>query len=188
MVGCHGYAENAEDQMARMRRVAADDSWLLCSIQALHPFFTRADGGIVAGWLTSLDRPLAIGDNLRYIGSVAATLEEGYSIRPGRVFCGFSQGATMAYRAAADAGGGVHVIAAGGGIPDELDADRLARLGGVLIGRGNRDRRYGEEAMLRDAARLGDAGVPASTATFEGIHEWGEAFDPVVRDYLAVLE
>ncbi len=188
MVGFHGYAENAEDQMARMERVAAGDVWLLCSIQALHPFYTRADGRIVAGWLTALDLPTAVHDNLQYIGSVRAALNDRYSIRPGMVFCGFSQGATMAYRAAADTDGDVHIIAAAGGIPAEIGADRLGPLTGVLIARGGRDRRYSEEAMLRDSGRLQDAGVRVSTVTFPGIHEWGEGLDPSVRAFLDSLD
>ena len=59
LIGFHGYAENAEDQLRRLQELDPESRLLLCSIQALHPFYTRSQGGVVASWMTRLDREAA---------------------------------------------------------------------------------------------------------------------------------
>ena len=75
-------------------------------------------------------------------------------------FNGFSQGASMAYRAAVlGRGPSAGVIALGGDIPPELTREQLSRVPAVLIGWGVRDGFYDEEKRVADEARLRDAGV-----------------------------
>ena len=59
LVGFHGYGETAEDQMKLLQQIPGTESWIICSIQALHPFYnTRAKIGY--SWMTSHDRDLHI--------------------------------------------------------------------------------------------------------------------------------
>jgi hypothetical protein len=67
LVGFHGYAETAEGHLAAIERIAGVDAWLVAAVQALHPFYTRQQA-IVANWMTSQDRELAIADNIDYVG------------------------------------------------------------------------------------------------------------------------
>jgi poly(3-hydroxybutyrate) depolymerase len=65
-VGFHGYAENAEVQLERLRAIPESARWICLSIQALHRFYERRTDRVVASWMTRQDRDLAIADNLAY--------------------------------------------------------------------------------------------------------------------------
>jgi len=41
LVGFHGYAENAEIQLERLRAIPGSERWLMVSIQGLHRFYQR---------------------------------------------------------------------------------------------------------------------------------------------------
>src|SRR5262249_12576307 len=99
LVGFHGYAESAEIQMERLRAVSP--AWILLSIQGLHRFYRGRSQEIVASWMTSQDRELAIMDNKRYVANVIEKVMNEHSVGPGRFYTGFSQGVAMAFRAAA---------------------------------------------------------------------------------------
>src|SRR5688500_2072657 len=73
MVGFHGYAESAEANLAELAAIPGAESWSIVAVQALHPFYTRS-GSVVASWMTSLDRELAIADNITYVRSVMGLL------------------------------------------------------------------------------------------------------------------
>ena len=55
LIGFHGYGETAEKQMKMMQKIPGINSWLCCSIQALHLFY-NSKGDIGASWMTSQDR------------------------------------------------------------------------------------------------------------------------------------
>lgn len=185
LVGFHGYAENAKTQFDRLLPVAAQ-GWLICSIQALHPFYTRTDGEVVASWMTRLDRELAIAENLEYVSAVLERIGSGFSAPPEQVFCGFSQGAAIAYRAAVlQPPRTVSVAAIGGDVPPELDRDALGRLKTVLVARGLRDRHYSAENMDEDLRRLALAEVPICTFSYDGAHQWQDVLAPRIRQFLA---
>src|SRR3954465_11904512 len=112
LVGFHGYMENARIQMDRLEAVPGSSAWTLVSIQALHRFYRGRTEEIVASWMTREDRDVTIADNLDYVG---AALDAVPHDRAGRiVYVGFSQGAAMAFRAAARSGNAADVIAVGG--------------------------------------------------------------------------
>src|SRR5580698_951538 len=77
LAGFHGYGEDAERQLVRLRAISGSDRWLIVSIQALHPFYDRRTEAVVASWMTRQHRELAIADNNAYvsaaIGAVAKT-------------------------------------------------------------------------------------------------------------------
>jgi predicted esterase len=180
LVGFHGYAETAEIHMAELEKIPGIERWSVASVQALHPFYTRS-GSIVASWMTSLDRELAIADNLAYVERVLASLPVPRS----RVFFGFSQGATMAARAAAGSSASA-LILLGGDIPPEVHADSNIVLPPVLLARGERDEWYTEEKFKKDLSYL-QAKTTVTTCVFDGGHEWTDTFRDAAGTFLAAL-
>ena len=177
LAGFHGYAEAAEVNFLELHKLPGIDRWSVASLQALHPFYLRS-GDVVASWMTKLDRELAIDDNLAYVSKVLAQLPAPKQL----VFIGFSQGASMAARAAA------HVpcaglILLGGDIPPEVKASD-AQFPPVLLGRGKRDDWYTQEKFDDDVAFL----APRTSVTqcvFEGGHEWTDEFREAAGSFLA---
>lgn len=187
LVGFHGYAENAEIQLDRLRAIPGSDRWLLVSVQALHPFYRgRANDVVVAGWMTRQDRELAIADNVAYVRAVAESAAREWATDGTVVYAGFSQGASMAYRAAAGwrAAG---VVALGGDVPPELDRGALAGIPAALVGRGAADAWYADDTWRRDLARLEAAGVRARPFEFDAPHAWTGAFGAAVAAFLGDL-
>jgi predicted esterase len=172
LVGFHGYAETADAQLDALSHISGADTWLIVSVQALHSFYTR-DRRVVANWMTRQDRELAIADNLAYVSAVLEAVRSECSVRPPLVFAGFSQGAAMAYRAAAHAPCRAVIVLGGDVPPDVADAARLPR---VLIGRGTNDAWYTAEKHERDCAALAALAVPVETCVFDGGHEWTDKF------------
>ena len=172
LVGFHGYAETAAIHFTELERIGAD-GWSLLAIQALHPFYTKK-GDVVASWMTKEDRQQHIADNLEYVGRVLRDVGI-----PRRAFVGFSQGVAMAYRAAARFGG-EGVIALAGDVPPDV----RGTLPPVLIGRGTREEWYAEEKLRADLEVLGTG---ATVATFDGGHEWTDAFRAELGRFLSAL-
>jgi predicted esterase len=185
LLGFHGYAEDAEAQLDRLRSIPGSDRWLTVSIQALHRFYQRRTDRVVASWMTRQDRELAIADNLEYVGNCIDAISSEWAALPRIVFAGFSQGVGMAFRAAANASGrDASVIATGGDIPPELSPAALSRLSAVLIARGKSDTWYKEAQFSADRQRLAEAGVPVQTIEFEGGHEWSGDLIATAADFL----
>lgn len=173
LAGFHGYAEGAQAQLDRLRATPGSDQWLVVSVQGLHRFYQRRTNDVVAGWMTSQDRELAMADNADYVAATLAHAGARWSVKPPLVFAGFSQGVAMAFRAAVTAplqpSG---VIAVGGDVPPELGPAALGRLPAVLICRGSRDEWYKPETFAEDIRRLQGSGVDVRPFEFEGGHEW----------------
>lgn len=174
LIGFHGYAEDADTHFKAISAIPGVESWLLVAVQALHPFYTRQNR-IVANWMTSQDRELAIGDNIDYVARVLAQLQAGYGLGAPIVFAGFSQGGAMAYRAAAHFGAaGVLILAAD--VPPDVARMPDLVLPSVLIGRGTKDAWYTEEKHLADLETLRRLGAVVDNCVFDGGHEWTQAF------------
>src|ERR1700722_202185 len=92
LVGFHGYGEDAERQLDRLRAISGSDRWLLVSIQGLHRFYHRSTNAVVASWMTRQDRELAMADNRAYVSATLRAVAESWSTMPRVVFAGFSQG------------------------------------------------------------------------------------------------
>jgi predicted esterase len=176
LVGFHGYGETAEAHMAELAQLPGIDRWTVVAVQALHPFYAGRTGMIVASWMTSLDRELAIDDNRAYVNSVVAQ----FSPRQ-LVFLGFSQGAAMAYRAAATSNA-TGIIALGGDVPPEVVESR-PKLPPVLIGRGIREEWYTDEKLQKDLRFLREV-TTVSTCVFDGDHEWTSEFREAAGEFL----
>jgi len=184
VIGCHGYAESAEAQLARLQAIPGLDGWILVSVQGLHRFYRGRSEEVVASWMTRQDRELMIADNVAYVSSVVAEVSAGLEEAP-LVFAGFSQGVATAFRAAGASTAPCAVVALGGDIPPELDSRRLAWLRGVLIGRGTRDEWYSAEKYAADIDRLGESGTPVEPLTLDAGHEWTAEFSSAVSRFLA---
>src|SRR5918996_1171762 len=140
----HGYGENAERHIADVRRINGIEDWTVVAVQALHPFYNLKTQEVIASWMTRLDREEAIADNVAYIRLVRENFPRATKV----VFEGFSQGAAMAYRAAA--GLSAHgVIALGGDVPPDV-IEGEAHLPPVVLGRGMTDEWYSEEKLKKD--------------------------------------
>lgn len=174
LIGFHGYAEDAEAQLERLRSVPDVESWLVVSIQGLHRFYRGRgrDRGVVASWMTSQDREMAIADNLAYVNAVLEEVKRDHRVTDVVALAGFSQGVAMAFRVACGLPVPAAVIAVGGDVPPELDQDALARIPAALIARGVRDDLYSEAQWNDDQIRLRVAGVGVHPVTFDGGHEW----------------
>jgi len=180
LAGFHGYAEAAEAHFAELAKIPGVERWSVVCVQALHPFYTRS-GQVVASWMTSLDRELAIADNRTYVKNVLASLPSPRKL----VFAGFSQGATMASRAAADnpcAG----LILLGGDVPPDVKDHPNVILPPVLLGRGTRDEWYTREKLDADVEFL-ERVTRVTRCVFEGGHEWTEEYRAAAAAFLVMV-
>jgi predicted esterase len=184
IVALHGYGQSAADAIADLRVIPGLDRWRIVSPQALHRFYTRDHQKVVASWMTREDRELAIADNVAYVDAAIERAGRGAPL----VYAGFSQGASMAYRAArlgrhAAAG----ILALGGDIPPEIrtqSASAGARpWPAVLIGAGVRDRWY-TERLDDDLAFLAARGIAHEVVRFDGGHEWTAEFGAAAARWL----
>jgi predicted esterase len=179
LLGFHGYAETAEVNFAELQKIPGVERWSVCSIQALHPFYTKT-GQVVANWMTSLDRELAMRDNLAYVNAVLASLPSPRHL----VVSGFSQGATMAARAAAHLPSSAGLILLGGDIPPDVKGDAALHLPPVLLSRGTRDKWYTQAKFDADVAYV-ETRSRVTQCVFEGGHEWSDAFREAAAKFLA---
>lgn len=185
LVGFHGYGESADRHLEELRKIPGAAQWVLCAVQALHPFYNRA-GEVIASWMTRQDRELAIDDNVRYVAAVVAELRRTLPAAADRlVYLGFSQGAAMAYRAAAGSGHPCQgVVVLGGDVPPELEERDLSAFPPVLLGRGGSEEWYDGAKMEHDVELLRSKGVDIRPVVFTGGHEWTNEFRAAAGEFL----
>jgi dienelactone hydrolase len=185
IAGFHGYMENAEIQMARLKELAGDQPWTLISIQGLHRFYRGRSDEVIASWMTRQDRDDMIADNIEY---ASRAIEAAAPADVPLITTGFSQGVAMAFRAAVRgrrAAAGVAAI--GGDVPPELLADRSAALPAALLARGGRDDWYTAAKMDADVNALADRGVQPQTLVYPGAHEWTPDVSAAVSRFIASI-
>jgi predicted esterase len=184
LVGFHGYGENAVRHLEELRRIPGASRCVLCAVQALHPFYNRT-GEVIACWMTRLDREQGILDNVRYVASVVASVRQELPVSERLVYLGFSQGAAMAYRAAAGAGHACQgLIVLGGDVPPELEQQDLTRFPPVLLGRGSSEEWYDAAKMEHDVELLRAKRVDVRPVIFQGGHEWTDEFRATAGEFL----
>jgi predicted esterase len=185
LVGFHGYAEDAEEQLERLRAIPESSRWLSVSIHALHRFYQRRTSQVVASWMTRQDRESAIADNIAYVKKCIDSVAVEWPTIPKVVFAGFSQGVGMAFRAAASATYSVAgVIAVGGDIPPELTPNALKRVSAALIARGTSDDWYTEEQFANDEQRLRQCSVSVRALKLNAGHEWSSDLIDAASQFL----
>ncbi|MDQ6801356.1 MAG: phospholipase [Acidobacteriota bacterium] len=174
LIGFHGYAETADIHIEELSRIRGIDRWTVAAIQALHPFYSRTQQ-VVASWMTRLDRELALADNIAYVRSVIETFHDPETV----VFFGYSQGAAMAYRGAANYGRGKGLIALGGDVPPDV----VDNVPPALVARGARDEWYSEEKFKKDLSFLRTI-TRVTSCAYEGGHEWTDEFRQAAAKFL----
>lgn len=175
LVGFHGYQESAAITIKVLRQIAHGRPIGLVSVQGLHRFYSRTND-VIASWMTSQDRELAIADNVAYVAKVMTAVADEFGITRPLIYAGFSQGVAMAYRAAALVQRPCEgVIALAGDLPPDV-APLAGSLPTVLLGRGTEDKWYTAEKAEKDLAVLRPAGANVSEHVFEGGHVWSPAF------------
>ena len=186
LVGFHGYGEHAERHLTELNRIPGAAAWLRVAIQGLHRFYSNSGQHVVASWMTRQDRELAIADNLAYINEVVRTVKATYDVADTLVYCGFSQGVAMAYRAGAR---GDHacrgIVALAGDVPPELKDDPTIIWPPVLIGRGETDEWYSRTKMDADLAFFDSIDGTIESLVFEAGHEWTDDFRERAGSFLA---
>ncbi len=164
--------------------------WHVCCPQALHRFYNLRSGDVVASWMTSQDRELMIADNLQYIERVLDDVDLCID-QPGDrlVFLGFSQGTSMAWRAAHRFMSAANGIAAvGGDLPVDVEADAFGDWNGrALLARGEHDHIYAAAQFERDAARAESVMTQCLAETYKGKHELNGSFIKVFEAFLETL-
>jgi predicted esterase len=187
LVGFHGYGQAADTMLEQLRRIPGADAWRLVSVQALHRFYTRDNQSVIASWMTRQDRDDAIADNIEYMRR-AVDAAGGAAAAASIVFLGFSQGASMAARAAARSRAqAAGLILLGGDIPPDVRADPGPQLPPVLIGVGSRDTWYNGARADADVAWLQQRGIPHEVIRFDGGHEFTDVFRTAAGHWLANL-
>ncbi len=193
LVGCHGYAENADRHLDKLRRIPGVERWHRLAVQGLHRFynpkardFDPQNPEVLASWMTRQARELAIDDNVRYLTSVIAEVVRDLGSCDRLVFAGFSQGVAMAYRATARSGFPCHgLIALAGDVPPDVAAIEHDAFPPVLLGCGTEDQLYTPEAMKRDLETLDRMGVEVEPCVFDGGHVWSPEFYRAAGSFLA---
>jgi predicted esterase len=185
LVGFHGYGEDADQQLERLRAIPGSSRWFCVSIQGLHRFYERRTDRVVASWMTRQDRELAIVDNLAYVSACLDAAATEWPTTPTVVFTGFSQGVAMAFRAAVNMTGRIaSVVSVGNDIPPELAPSALKGLSAALIARGTSDPWYTKEKLAADEQRLRDCSVKVRALEYHGGHEWSSEVTTAAADFL----
>jgi predicted esterase len=176
--------ETAAIQMARLDAIPGADRWTRVSIEGLHRFYRGRSQDVVASWMTSADREVAIADNLAYVE--AALDEVPHDSATAIVYCGFSQGVAMAFRAGLL--GRVRaraIVAVGGDVPPELLTDAAVKYPPVLFARGTRDEWLTQPKFDADLSALSGRGAPAHAVHYDGGHEWNAEVAAAIGKFLA---
>ena len=173
IVGFHGYGQSADTMIDDLRRIPGAAACRLVSVQALHRFYARSEA-VVASWMTRQDREHAIADNIGYVDQAVA--EAAGNDVQSIVFLGFSQGASMAARAAvrgSRTAAGLVLLA--GDIPPDV-REVATKFPPVLIGCGVRDEWYAGDRVNSDRKFLESKQIPHEIVMFNGGHEFTDEF------------
>jgi len=193
LVGFHGYLENAETHLQELASIPGAVTWALVAVDALHAFYARSTGAgrVVRGWMTRELREASIRDNVDYVRTVLRQVRSRFGWELPVVVLGFSQGASMAWRAALLAGHEVAAaVALAGDIPPEL-ADLPSATPfpeRALIARGDEDEWYDDAKLGRDRALLAPRATKLDELVFPGGHVWSDPFREAVAGLLRQIE
>jgi predicted esterase len=190
LIGCHGYGQSATDCLPELARIPGAGSWASIAVDALHAFYDRKNERVLRSWMTRDLREEAIEDNVRYLRAILEEVRRRFGWRLPVVLLGFSQGASMAWRAALLGGHEIEaVVTLAGDIPPELarlpPSTRFPRR--VLLARGDGDLWYDEAKFAADAALLAPRTSSVERLVFVGGHEWSDVFRAAVGELLNAL-
>ena len=189
LVGFHGQGQTADEFLQSIERIPRGPGWLVASVQGLNRHHIGRTQRIVATWMTSQDRELAIADNVDWVNTVLDRLELEFGAPRAIVLAGFSQGVGMAYRAGLLGRRKCAAIIAGcGDVPPELKAMASRDWPHVLAATGSGDAWY-TPARLEDDMQVVRARRPdARSLVFDGGHEWTDSLADAAGELLAEIE
>jgi predicted esterase len=176
--------------LEQLRKIPGADRWRLVAVQGLHRFYTRSNEAVIASWMTRQDRESAIADNMEYMNRAVTAAgapwkDEARAI----VYLGFSQGASMAARAATRGSRHAHgLILLGGDIPPDVRDDPGLPIPPVLIGVGSSDSWYSGARVDADIAFLQSRSVPHEIVRFDGGHEFTDEFRRAAGEWLEKIQ
>jgi predicted esterase len=189
LVGFHGQGQTADAFLEALERVPRGPGWLVASVQGLNRHYAGRSQAIVANWMTSQDRELAIADNVGWVDTVLDRLEAEFGAPHAIVFAGFSQGVAMAYRAGLlgrrECAG---IVAGCGDVPPELESAATRHWPRVLAATGAGDTWYTPARLEEDMAFLRTHRPDARMLVFDGGHEWTDALAGAAGALLAEVE
>jgi len=189
LVGFHGQGQTADAFLESLEMVPRGPRWMLVSVQGLNRHYTRRGREIVAGWMTSQDRELAIADNVAWVDAALDAVAREFAEPRAIVFAGFSQGVGMAYRAALlGRRPGAAIVACCGDVPPELQRDPTLPWPRLLAATGARDEWYTPQRLEADAAFLRRVSPVVEAQVFDGAHEWTPSLAEATGRVLAELE
>lgn len=183
-IALHGYGQLAADFLAQCS--ALDNGRrLVVAPEALSRFYQTGDAPssaqmrVGASWMTREDREREIGDYLRYLDLLVASLSADVPTPPSVHVLAFSQGTATASRWVASGRAPVaRLVCWGGVIAPELDITspaaplRCTRLQLVI---GTRDKFAPPDVVARERARLDMAELAYEAITFDGGHRLDNA-------------
>lgn len=172
---CHGYGQLAADFL-RDFAVLDDGRRLVVAPEGLSRYYTsHADRQVGASWMTREDRDAEIQDYLGYLDTLAGAVARGLDgASPQRWALGFSQGVATVCRWATLGSTSIeHLVLWAGGVPPDLDLDRVAprlRVLDLVLVYGTRDQYLSQSHVTQELARLDRHDIPHRIVTFEGGH------------------
>lgn len=179
LVATHGYGEDAGAILREVRRIPNVERWLVTSVEAPHPFYTKT-GDVVRSWMTKIDREQAIANNTAYVTDVVESVKHSEKTSEVLVFVGFSQGVAMAWRGLAGClrrGMDVHgLLALAADVPPDIAADPPPGIPPVLLGRGTSDGWYSAKKMEQDLKTLEKLKIDVTPCVFEDGHVWAAEY------------
>jgi predicted esterase len=189
LVGFHGQGQTAEAFLTDLERVPRGPTWLVAAVQGLNRYYAGRSRTIVASWMTSQDRELAIADNVAWVDRVLDALEREFGPPRTIVFTGFSQGVAMAYRAGLLCRRScAAIIAVCGDVPPELTSSSPRPWPRVMVATGARDDWYTPARLEADFEFLRTRRADAERLVFDGGHEWSQAMVAAAARWLAEAE
>jgi predicted esterase len=178
LIGFHGQGHTAEAFLADLERIPRGPDWLMASIQGLNRYYAGRTQAIVANWMTSQDRELAIADNVAWVDTALDQIEGEFGRPRSIVFAGFSQGVAMAYRAGLLGRRPCDV-------PPELKIATGRAWPLVLVATGALDEWYSPARLAADVEVLRGLGAEVRTLTHDGAHEWTDELAEAAGQLLA---
>jgi predicted esterase len=187
-VGFHGQGQTADAFLTDLERVPREGHWLVASIQGLNRYYAGRSRSIVASWMTSQDRELAIADNVRWVDTVLDELEREFGAPQAIVYAGFSQGVAMAYRAGLlGRRPCAAIVSVCGDVPPELKSGTTNPWPRVLAMTGSHDEWYTPARLEEDLAHLRMVRPDPEGIVFHGGHEWSDEVAAAVGRLLAAI-
>ncbi|MCH2176627.1 MAG: hypothetical protein MK193_12960 [Lentisphaeria bacterium] len=184
IVAFHGYTGNATHALEIAKQIQLPGKVVSLGIQGLHRFYKN--GEIAASYMTREDRESAIHDNIEYFNQVMNRATTTWNWKK-LVICGFSQGAAMAMRAAANLNCNevpIKVITVGGDIPKDIYEKLNESYPPQLLVRGEQDKLYTEEIFEQDRKLISKHNAPIKAITLPGKHRWDNEVSKAAKKFI----